>query len=116
MASRVSLSHLSMPSVALINTTLLNKSLSAMVKGIRGHKDRGELEYINKCIAEIKEELSTPYADVKAQALQKLIYLQVRHSHAAGSRGGCPTVRHSLLSAGLLPCPPVVCCVSDDWL
>ena len=69
--------NLSMPSLSLINTTVLNKSLSTMVKGIRGHKDRGELDYINKCINEVKEELATPYADVKAQALQKLIYLQM---------------------------------------
>ena len=69
--------QLSMPSLSLINTTVLNKSLSSMVKGIRGHKDRGELDYINKCINEIKDELATPYADVKAQALQKLIYLQM---------------------------------------
>ena len=71
------LSGLSMPSMSLISTTVLNKSLSTMVKGIRGHKDKGELDYIAQCIAEIKAELSTPYADVKAQALQKLIYLQM---------------------------------------
>lgn len=67
-----------------IQNLLLNKSLSSMVKGIRNHKSENggsklaEQEYINKCLAEIKEELKTNFPDVKAVAVQKLIY--VRHT------------------------------------
>jgi len=60
-----------------MSTILFNKSLATMVKGIRNHKDKGESEYIAKCIAEIKEELASSYLDVKANALRKLIYLQM---------------------------------------
>ncbi len=45
------------------------------VKGIRAHKDRGEREYIQACIAEIKNEIQSGYADVKTMALRKLIYV-----------------------------------------
>jgi len=66
-----------------IQTMLLNKTLSSMVKGIRQHKAESggsktaEAEYIAKCIAEIKEELKTNFMDVKSVAIQKLIYLQM---------------------------------------
>ena len=60
-----------------LSTVLFNKSLSTMVNGIRGRKDSGEQEYIAKCLSEIKEELATTYPDVKSQALQKLIFLQM---------------------------------------
>jgi AP-3 complex subunit delta-1 len=54
-----------------------------MVKGIRAHKSEhagnphAEAEYIAKCMVEIKAELQTNFPDVKAVALQKLIYLQM---------------------------------------
>jgi AP-3 complex subunit delta-1 len=48
-----------------------------MVKGIRNHKDKGEKEYIQKCLNEIKEELQSTYPEVKSSAVQKLIYLQM---------------------------------------
>lgn len=69
---------------------LFNKSLSSMVKGIRSQKGENgggknaEKEYINKCIAEIKEELKTNFPDIKAVAIQKLIY--VRSGAAARRR------------------------------
>lgn len=62
---------------------LFNKSLSQMVKGIRNQKSEhggskaAEVEYIAKCLAEIKEELKTNFPDIKAIAVQKLIYLQM---------------------------------------
>ncbi len=62
---------------------LTSKSLSNMVKGIRAHKTEhagnahAEAEYIAKCMAEIKAELQTNFPDVKAVAVQKLIYLQM---------------------------------------
>ena len=62
---------------------LTTKSLSSMVKGIRNFKSEhagnaaAEAEFIGKCMAEIKEELKTNFPDVKAVAIQKLIYLQM---------------------------------------
>lgn len=62
---------------------LTTKSLSSMVKGIRNFKSEhagnaaAEAEFIGKCMAEIKEELKTTFPDVKAVAIQKLIYLQM---------------------------------------
>jgi len=66
-----------------VMSLLTSKSLSSMVKGIRAHKAENagnanaEAEYIAKCMAEIKTELQTTFPDVKAVAIQKLIYLQM---------------------------------------
>jgi len=67
-----------------------------MVKGIRAHKAENagnrhaESEFIGKCMAEIKEELKTNFPDVKAVAIQKLIYVQHTDGghHAGGARRG----------------------------
>lgn len=64
-------------SSAPITAVIFNKSLSTMVKGIRGHKDKGQADYIAKCLAEIKVELQQSYGDVKANALKKLVYLHM---------------------------------------
>jgi AP-3 complex subunit delta len=57
---------------------MFEKTLSDLVKGIRSNKRR-ESEFIAKCIAEIKEELSgkDKSQQVKANAVLKLTYLQM---------------------------------------
>eukprot|EP00808_Paulinella_micropora_P018737 g66473.t1 len=57
---------------------LMNKSLSSMVKGIRANKDNGKQdEYVAKCLEEIKKELASSFPDLKAEAIKKLMYLQL---------------------------------------
>jgi AP-3 complex subunit delta-1 len=55
---------------------MFEKTLTDVVKGIRASK-RDTTSYISKCIAEIKEELKSPDLFVKANALQKLTFLQM---------------------------------------
>merc|ERR1711871_1620115 len=47
-----------------------------MVKGIRAHK-KNEVQYINRCIGEIKEELQKKQHGKKADAVLKLVYLNM---------------------------------------
>ena len=64
-----------------LSSVLFNKSLVSMVKGMRSARDSGgahaELQYINKCIIEINDELQSSHADIKSTALQKMIYLHM---------------------------------------
>jgi AP-3 complex subunit delta-1 len=55
---------------------MFEKTLSDVVKGIRGTKRDTGL-YISQCIAEIKQELKSPDSFTKANALQKLTFLQM---------------------------------------
>ena len=55
---------------------MFEKTLTDVVKGIRGTKRDTGL-YISQCIAEIKNELKSPDIFVKANALQKLTFLQM---------------------------------------
>jgi len=55
---------------------MFEKTLTDVVKGIRASK-RDTASYISKCIAEIKEELKSSDLFVKANALQKLTFLQM---------------------------------------
>ena len=99
-----------------VMSLLTSKSLSSMVKGIRTHKTEhagnrhAEGEFIAKCMAEIKEELKTNFPDVKAVAIQKLIYVSAKHEKQAAATGRAVTLRWllasrecALLSAGPLP-------------
>eukprot|EP01087_Luapelamoeba_hula_P001795 TRINITY_DN1159_c0_g1_i1.p1 TRINITY_DN1159_c0_g1~~TRINITY_DN1159_c0_g1_i1.p1 ORF type:complete len:1290 (+),score=270.56 TRINITY_DN1159_c0_g1_i1:148-4017(+) len=52
------------------------KSLTVMIRGIRTHK-KNEASYISDCLAEIKVELKEEDHNTKAQAVQKLTYLQM---------------------------------------
>ena len=52
------------------------KTLTDVVKGIRASK-RDVVLYISQCIAEIKTELQSRDMYVKANALQKLTFLQM---------------------------------------
>jgi len=55
---------------------MFDKSLHDLVRGIRNHKDN-EAKYINEAIDEIKQELKQDNMAVKANAVNKLTYLQM---------------------------------------
>uniref|UniRef100_A0A0N5ATS8 AP-3 complex subunit delta n=1 Tax=Syphacia muris TaxID=451379 RepID=A0A0N5ATS8_9BILA len=55
---------------------LFDKSLSDLIRGIRNNKDN-EARYIAACIEEIKMELRQDSTFVKANAVEKLAYLQM---------------------------------------
>ncbi|PAA75783.1 hypothetical protein BOX15_Mlig015612g2 [Macrostomum lignano] len=55
---------------------VLDKNLQDLVRGIRNHKDT-EGKYISECIEEIKQELKQESLVVKANAINKLVYLQM---------------------------------------
>jgi AP-3 complex subunit delta len=55
---------------------MFEKTLTDVVKGIRSSK-RDTTLYISQCIAEIKAEISSSDMSVKANALQKLTFLQM---------------------------------------
>lgn len=59
---------------------VFEKTLSDLVKGIRASK-RDTALFISSCIAEIKSEISSTDAHVKANALQKLTFLQMMGYH-----------------------------------
>ena len=56
---------------------LFDKNLNDLVRGIRNHKD-DEAKYIATCLEEIKQELRQHNTAVKANAVQKLTYLQMQ--------------------------------------
>ncbi|KAK6617430.1 hypothetical protein RUM43_014439 [Polyplax serrata] len=55
---------------------MFDKNLNDLVRGIRNNKDN-EGKYIAQCIDEIKQELRQDNVSVKANAVAKLIYLQM---------------------------------------
>ncbi|VDK48871.1 unnamed protein product [Anisakis simplex] len=55
---------------------LFDKSLTDLIRGIRNNKDN-EARYISSCIEEIKMELRQESTYVKANAIEKLVYLQM---------------------------------------
>ncbi|UJR37094.1 hypothetical protein I4U23_029798 [Adineta vaga] len=55
---------------------MFDKSLHDLVRGIRNHKDN-ESKYINEAIDEIKQELKQDNMSAKANAVNKLTYLQM---------------------------------------
>ncbi|PAV90505.1 hypothetical protein WR25_27155 [Diploscapter pachys] len=55
---------------------LFDKSLTDLIRGIRNNKDN-EARYIASCIEEIKMELRQDHIYVKANAIEKLAYLQM---------------------------------------
>jgi AP-3 complex subunit delta len=55
---------------------MFEKTLTDVVKGIRASK-RDTSKYISQCIAEIKMEINSSDMFVKANALQKLTFLQM---------------------------------------
>ncbi|CAJ0963494.1 unnamed protein product, partial [Mesorhabditis belari] len=55
---------------------LFDKSLTDLIRGIRNNKDN-EARYIASCIEEIKMELKQDSTFIKANAIEKLAYLQM---------------------------------------
>eukprot|EP00927_Polykrikos_kofoidii_P073534 TRINITY_DN6956_c0_g1_i1.p1 TRINITY_DN6956_c0_g1~~TRINITY_DN6956_c0_g1_i1.p1 ORF type:complete len:1101 (+),score=233.56 TRINITY_DN6956_c0_g1_i1:113-3304(+) len=55
---------------------VFEKSLTAMVKGIRSHRGK-EPEYINTCIQEIQKEVTSRNLSTKSMAILKLAYLNM---------------------------------------
>uniref|UniRef100_F6T2N7 Clathrin/coatomer adaptor adaptin-like N-terminal domain-containing protein n=2 Tax=Ciona intestinalis TaxID=7719 RepID=F6T2N7_CIOIN len=55
---------------------IFDKSLQDLVRGIRNHKSN-EAHYVSLCVDEIKLELKQENIAVKANAVNKLIYLQM---------------------------------------
>ncbi|XP_021362269.1 AP-3 complex subunit delta-1-like isoform X1 [Mizuhopecten yessoensis] len=55
---------------------VLDKNLQDLVRGIRNHKET-ESKYVAECLEEIKQELRTENMAVKANAVNKLTYLQM---------------------------------------
>lgn len=55
---------------------MFEKTLSDVIKGIRASK-RDSSKYISQCIAEIRTELASADMFVKANALEKLTFLQM---------------------------------------
>ncbi|PVD23927.1 hypothetical protein C0Q70_17203 [Pomacea canaliculata] len=55
---------------------VLDKNLQDLVRGIRNHKEN-EAKYIAECIDEIKQELKQENLAIKANAVNKLAYLQM---------------------------------------
>lgn len=55
---------------------IFDKNMQDLVRGIRNHKE-SEARYIAQCIDEIKGELKQDNAAIKANAVNKLIYLQM---------------------------------------
>merc|ERR1719466_754955 len=55
---------------------MFEKSLQDLVRGIRNHKE-DEAQFVSSCIDEIKQELKQENVAVKANAVRKLIYLQM---------------------------------------
>ncbi|TPP62543.1 putative vesicle coat complex ap-3 delta subunit [Fasciola gigantica] len=54
----------------------LDKNLQDLVRGIRNHRN-DEAKYINECVDEIRNELKQGSFTCKANAISKLIYLQM---------------------------------------
>eukprot|EP00397_Hematodinium_sp_SG-2012_P008180 GEMP01008235.1.p1 GENE.GEMP01008235.1~~GEMP01008235.1.p1 ORF type:complete len:958 (+),score=224.44 GEMP01008235.1:131-3004(+) len=55
---------------------VFEKTLTAMVKGIRSHRGK-EDEYIQSCLKEIRQEIASKNVQVKSGAVLKLAYLTV---------------------------------------
>ncbi|KAI0240347.1 AP-3 complex subunit delta-1 [Lamellibrachia satsuma] len=55
---------------------VLDKNLQDLVRGIRNHKDT-EAKYVAECIDEIKQELRQDNMSVKANAVCKLMFIQM---------------------------------------
>lgn len=57
-----------------IRAAMFEKSLTAMVKGIRAHRGK-ESDYIHQCVQEIQKEVTSKNLNTKSMAILKLAYL-----------------------------------------
>ncbi|KAK3118037.1 AP-3 complex subunit delta [Paratrimastix pyriformis] len=63
---------------------IFSKTLNDLVKGIRSNK-KNEVQYINSCIQEIKDELRNARPPDKGNAIQKLTYVRHRHPFSSST-------------------------------
>jgi len=58
---------------------VFEKSLTAMVKGIRAHRGK-ESEYINSCLQELQKEITSKNLATKSMAVLKLETCLLEHA------------------------------------
>ena len=97
------------PRVWSVEMSFFQKSLVDLVRGIRNAGNDSSV-YTAKAIQEIKEELKNRDVTVKAQALQKLIYVSGK-----APLPQLPAPRPPLLCALPLPLPPSPLPSSRCW-
>lgn len=56
---------------------MFERSLSALIKGLRSHRGKDEPKYVAQVMDEIRHEVRSGDMDVKAEAVLKLTYLQM---------------------------------------
>ncbi|KOS14711.1 adaptor protein complex ap-3 delta subunit [Malassezia pachydermatis] len=56
---------------------MFEKSLSALIKGLRSHRGKDEAKYVASMLEEIRAEIKSADMDIKAEAVLKLAYLQM---------------------------------------
>ncbi|WFD19627.1 AP-3 complex subunit delta [Malassezia caprae] len=56
---------------------MFEKSLSALIKGLRSHRGKDEAKYVASMLDEIRAEIKSGDMEIKAEAVLKLAYLQM---------------------------------------
>ncbi|WFD26659.1 AP-3 complex subunit delta [Malassezia nana] len=56
---------------------MFEKSLSALIKGLRSHRGKDEAKYVASMLEEIRSEIKSGDMEIKAEAVLKLAYLQM---------------------------------------
>ena len=56
---------------------MFEKSLSALIKGLRSHRGKDEARYVAERLDEIRAEIKSSDMEVKTEAVLKLAYLQM---------------------------------------
>lgn len=56
---------------------MFEKSLSALIKGLRSHRGKDEAKYVASMLEEIRTEIKSGDMEIKAEAVLKLAYLQM---------------------------------------
>lgn len=56
---------------------MFEKSLTALIKGLRSHRGRDEAQYVALMLDDIRTEVKSGDMDIKSQAVLKLAYLQM---------------------------------------
>ena len=56
---------------------MFEKSLTALINGLRSHRGRDEAQYVALMLDEIRTEVKSGDMDIKSQAVLKLAYLQM---------------------------------------
>jgi len=62
---------------ATLSRPMFEKSLSALIKGLRSHRGKDEAKYVASMLEEIRAEIKSGDMEIKAEAVLKLAYLQM---------------------------------------